>query len=104
MVLREDADQALYEAKGSGRDRIVMHCGDNVHNVPLRLKNGRMRPDAPMPRLCLHELRHTWATLALAAGVHPKVVKERLVHTPINTGCEDFSNRPRTGGSRRINP
>jgi diguanylate cyclase (GGDEF)-like protein len=36
VVLREDADHALYEAKGSGRDRIVVHCGDNVNNVVLR--------------------------------------------------------------------
>jgi integrase len=28
----------------------------------------------------LHDLRHTWATLALQAGVHPKVVSERLGH------------------------
>ena len=34
-VLREDADSDLYEAKRSGRDRIVVHCGDNVNNVAL---------------------------------------------------------------------
>lgn len=28
----------------------------------------------------LHDLRHTWATLALQAGIHPKVVSERLGH------------------------
>jgi integrase len=26
----------------------------------------------------LHDLRHTWATLVLQAGIHPKVVSERL--------------------------
>ena len=31
-----------------------------------------------LPPLSLHGLRHTWATLALKAGVHPKVVQERL--------------------------
>jgi len=35
VALREDADSALYEAKGSGRDRIVVHCGDSVNNVAL---------------------------------------------------------------------
>lgn len=33
-----------------------------------------------LPRIRLHDLRHTWATLALRAGVNPKVVSERLGH------------------------
>ena len=31
-------------------------------------------------RIRLHDLRHTWATLALASGVDVKVVSERLGH------------------------
>ena len=33
-----------------------------------------------LPRIRLHDLRHTWATLALAAGVDIKIVSERLGH------------------------
>lgn len=36
-----------------------------------------------LPRLTLHGLRHTWATLALEDGVHPRVVQERLGHATI---------------------
>jgi integrase len=36
-----------------------------------------------LPRLTLHGLRHTWATLALESGVHPRVVQERLGHSTI---------------------
>ena len=36
-----------------------------------------------LPRIRLHDLRHTAATLALTAGVHPKVVSERLGHSSI---------------------
>jgi integrase len=36
-----------------------------------------------LPRLTVHGLRHTWATLALEGGVHPKVVQERLGHSTI---------------------
>jgi integrase len=36
-----------------------------------------------LPRLTLHSLRHTWATLALERGVHPRVVQERLGHSTI---------------------
>ena len=39
--------------------------------------------DAGLPKIRLHDLRHTHATLALAAGVHPKVVQERLGHATI---------------------
>jgi integrase len=31
-----------------------------------------------LPRLPFHSLRHTAATLLLAAGTHPKIVAERL--------------------------
>lgn len=33
-----------------------------------------------VPRIRLHDLRHTWATLALQAGVDIKIVSERLGH------------------------
>ena len=34
-----------------------------------------------VPRIRLHDLRHTWATLALVAGVDVKIVSERLGHS-----------------------
>jgi len=36
-----------------------------------------------LSRLTLHGLRHTWATLALEQGIHPRVVQERLGHSTI---------------------
>jgi integrase len=35
----------------------------------------RLHPTTPLSRLRLHDTRRTWVTLALAAGVHPKVVQ-----------------------------
>jgi integrase len=35
---------------------------------------------AGLPRIRLHDLRHTHATLAIRAGVSPKVISERLGH------------------------
>jgi integrase len=37
-------------------------------------------------------LRHTWATLALGAGVHPKVVSERLGHSKIAITLDVYSH------------
>lgn len=39
-----------------------------------------------------HSLRHTWATLALGAGVHPKVVSERLGHSTIAITLDTYSH------------
>ncbi|MCP4383140.1 MAG: site-specific integrase [Hyphomicrobiales bacterium] len=39
-----------------------------------------------------HSLRHTWATLALEAGVHPKIVSERLGHSTIAITLDTYSH------------
>ena len=41
----------------------------------------RAHADEPLPRLTLHGLRHTWATLALHEGIDIKVVSDRLNHS-----------------------
>jgi integrase len=52
----------------------------------------RLNPDTPLPRLRLHDLRHTWATFALQAGIHPKIVSERLGHTKIAITLDLYSH------------
>jgi integrase len=45
-----------------------------------------------LPHIGVHGLRHTWATLALRAGVHPKVVQERLGHSSITVTLGIYSH------------
>lgn len=45
-----------------------------------------------LPKIRLHDLRHTAATLALSAGVHPKVVSERLGHSSIAITLDTYSH------------
>src|SRR5262249_46863073 len=45
-----------------------------------------------LPPIRLHDLRHTWATLALESGVHPKVVQERLGHANISITLDIYSH------------
>ena len=47
---------------------------------------------AGVPRIRLHDLRHTHATLALSAGVHAKVVSERLGHANIGITLDTYSH------------
>ena len=47
---------------------------------------------AKLPEIRLHDLRHTHATLALQAGIHPKVVSERLGHATIAITLDTYSH------------
>lgn len=45
-----------------------------------------------MPRIRLHDLRHTHATLMLQAGVPPKVVSERLGHATVASTMDVYAH------------
>lgn len=48
--------------------------------------------EAGLHRLRFHDLRHTHATLMLKAGVHPKIVQERLGHGSIAVTLDIYSH------------
>ncbi|MFV0316131.1 MAG: tyrosine-type recombinase/integrase [Microthrixaceae bacterium] len=52
--------------------------------------------DEPLPRLKLHGLRHTWATLALEEGIDIHVVSDRLDHssTHVTSRIYTYVRRP----------
>jgi integrase len=45
-----------------------------------------------LPDIRLHDLRHTYATLALRAGIHPKVDSERLGHITVAITLDTYSH------------
>ena len=47
---------------------------------------------AGLPKLTIHGLRHTHATLLLEQGVNPKVVSERLGHASVATTMDIYSH------------
>jgi integrase len=47
---------------------------------------------AGLPRIRLHDVRHSYATAALAAGVPAKVVSERLGHANIAITMDTYSH------------
>jgi integrase len=56
------------------------------------LKAWHKHQAADLPVIRLHDHCHTHATLALAAGVHPKVVQERLGHANIAITLDTYSH------------
>lgn len=47
---------------------------------------------AGVPRIRIHDLRHTHATLMLQAGEHPKIVQDRLGHSSIQMTLDKYSH------------
>ncbi len=56
------------------------------HNFAKTLKK------AGLPSIPLHGLRHSHATYLLTAGVHPKIVQERLGHSSIQVTLNTYSH------------
>jgi len=48
--------------------------------------------EAGLPHVRFHDLRHSHATLMLSAGVHPKVVSERLGHSSVAFTLDTYSH------------
>jgi len=77
-----------------GDDDLVFAQPDGgpVHPETLGGAFSRYLTAAGLPRIRLHDLRHSHATLMLAANVHPKVVSERLGHANIGITLDIYSH------------
>ena len=47
---------------------------------------------AGLPRIRVHDLRHTCATILLGKGTHPKIVQEMLGHATITQTMDTYSH------------
>jgi integrase len=52
----------------------------------------RQAKQAALPPIRLHDLRHSVASILLAAGTHPKVVSELLGHSSIGLTLDTYSH------------
>jgi integrase len=97
-ALREHRREQLRERDALGSayaDHDLVFCSaDGTPVWPRSLSRAFARhvDAAGLPRIRLHDLRHTHATLALQAGIHPKVVQERLGHATISITLDVYSH------------
>lgn len=98
VALREHRQRQLAE-------RLLMGAGFTDHGLVFCRPDGApLHPErfsrtftieaarAGLPAIRLHDLRHTWATLALTAGEHPKIVQERLGHANVSITLDVYSH------------
>jgi hypothetical protein len=57
-----------------------------------------------LPPIRLHDVRHSYATAALAAGIPAKIVSERRGHANVQTTLDTYSHVIRASTSRRRRP
>jgi integrase len=71
---------------------FATESGDPIHPALFSYYFQRRVRLAGVRRIRLHDLRHTHATHALRAGVHPKIVSERLGHSTITITLDTYSH------------
>ncbi len=93
QAARQLADQAKWGSAWSDSGYVfTKENGEPLHPQTVSRSFEQALMAAKLPRIRLHDLRHTHATLALAANVHPKVVSERLGHATVSITLDTYSH------------
>ena len=80
-----NALRAHHDRSTNSYDDYVFQSADGQPVNPASFSNtfDRLVTRSGLPRIRLHDLRHTYSTLALRLGTHPVLLSERLGHTSI---------------------
>jgi integrase len=74
-------------------DLVVTVAGGRfLHPKDLSPQFKRTVARLGLPPIRLHDLRHSHATHALRAGVHPRIVQERLGHANVGITLDTYSH------------
>jgi integrase len=71
---------------------FIRQDGSPINPNAVTLSFRRIITKAGLRNIRIHDLRHTHATLMLKAGIHPKVVSERLGHANIGITLDIYSH------------
>ncbi len=71
---------------------FATETGEPIRPYTIAPRFVRVVRAAGLAHMRFHDLRHTSASLLLAAGIHPKVVSERLGHSTVNLTLDTYSH------------
>src|SRR5205807_408114 len=97
-ALRFHADRQKIERKAARnlwQNRNLVFCtevGSPIDPGTINHALDRRLKAAGLPRLRVHDLRHTAATYLLSLGVHPKLVQDMLGHSSIALTLNTYSH------------
>jgi len=103
LAMLDEERRAFGEAYHGGGWLYVWPDGRRPHPDSVTDRFNRLVDRAGVRRIRLHDVRHTYATLALNSGVEPKIVSDRVGHSNPGitfqitlTGRPDSTDRPQT--------
>lgn len=96
-VLREhmarlDAEREAFDK--DYQDNSLVFCwedGSRIYPDTVTEKFNALVDSARLPLITLHGVRHSYATIALRSGVHPKIVSSRLGHSTVAFTLDTYS-------------
>jgi integrase len=88
QCLERQASKRWLEAGSVFTNRHGAPLGPGAVNRALT----RALHDAGLPRIRVHDLRHSTASILLEAGTHPKVVQDLLGHSTIQLTLDTYSH------------
>lgn len=97
-ILRQHLDNGMAQCIWLGvpfaNDRLVFCQWDGKPLIPSSVSQAwrRLTRRLGYKNIRFHDLRHSCATLLLKAGVHPKIVQERLGHSSIAVTLDTYSH------------
>ncbi|GAA0905801.1 tyrosine-type recombinase/integrase [Pseudonocardia zijingensis] len=97
QVLREHLRRLREEKEAFGaayQDNGLVFCwedGRPIYPDTITERFNRLVEQAQLPRIRLHDVRHSYATIALRSGVHPKIVSTRLGHATVAFTLDTYS-------------
>jgi integrase len=98
MMLTEHKDRQRFQRQAAGerwQDHDLIVCtatGTPVNPNNVTRSYNRLVILSGVPRIRVHDLRHTAATMLLRAGVPPKIVSERLGHATVAITLDTYSH------------
>lgn len=89
-------DEERKEFGDSYRDHGRLFChpdGRPIHPDTITRRFNRLVDQADVPRIRLHDVRHTYATVSLDAGIDPKILSDRIGHANMAYTLQIYTHR-----------
>jgi integrase len=90
---QQDRERAFYGADYHPGDYVfTFEDGRPPHPDTIRQRFDRLAAAAGLSRITFHDLRHSYATGAIKAGVSPKIISERIGHADVGFFLQTYAH------------